>query len=213
VAGWVAHGGAAMESWPARWRGVRRRGRCSRRWSSASAPAPRPELVHVLLSPARRGALLRFGSSCPRRPPAAAHRRRRVARPPPAPPPLLPLTPFLSSRRRTHGIGENPNAGWWDAVAIPGLSIESWSRRCRGKDGRGRSYWWPWRGGRRGATPVVAERLWRHRARAKGSNPPGGFPWTGSRAHATPRRAGQLTPGHPIPRAGRWAARCGRVGG
>jgi hypothetical protein len=42
LAGWVAHGGAAMESWPARWRRVRRQGRCSRRWSSASAPAPRP---------------------------------------------------------------------------------------------------------------------------------------------------------------------------
>jgi hypothetical protein len=42
VAGWVAHGGAAMESWPARWRGVRRRGRCSRRWSSSSASAPLP---------------------------------------------------------------------------------------------------------------------------------------------------------------------------
>jgi hypothetical protein len=55
VVGWVAHGGAAMELWPARWRGVRRRGRCSRRWSSASAPAPRPQLFHVLLPPARRG--------------------------------------------------------------------------------------------------------------------------------------------------------------
>jgi hypothetical protein len=58
VAGWVAHGGAAMESWPARWRGVRRRGRCSRRWSSSSALAPRPQLVHVLLPPAWRGVVL-----------------------------------------------------------------------------------------------------------------------------------------------------------
>jgi hypothetical protein len=44
-----------MESWPARWRGVRSQDRCSRRWSSASAPAPRPQLVHVPLPPARRG--------------------------------------------------------------------------------------------------------------------------------------------------------------
>jgi hypothetical protein len=94
-----------------------------------------------------------------------------------------------------------------------GLSIESWSRRCRGKEGRGRSYWWPWRSGRRGATSVVAGRLWRHRARAKGSFPPWRIPLNRSRAHASPRRAGQLTPSHPIPRAGRWTARRGGVGG
>jgi hypothetical protein len=53
-----------VESWPARWSGVRRRCRCSRRWSSAAAPAPCPQLVHVLSPPARRGA----SRACRRRP-------------------------------------------------------------------------------------------------------------------------------------------------
>jgi hypothetical protein len=40
-----AHGGAAVYTWPALWRGVRRRGRCSCRWSSSSALAPRSRVL------------------------------------------------------------------------------------------------------------------------------------------------------------------------
>jgi hypothetical protein len=58
-----------MESWPARWRGVRRRGRCSRWWSSSSAPAPRPRVLVLswfTSSSLRRGAASSL--ACRRRP-------------------------------------------------------------------------------------------------------------------------------------------------
>jgi hypothetical protein len=58
-----------MKSWPARWRGVRRWGRCSRRWSSSSAPASRPRVLvpsWFTSSSLRRGAALSL--ACRRRP-------------------------------------------------------------------------------------------------------------------------------------------------
>jgi hypothetical protein len=115
AAGWVAHGGAAMESWPARWRGVRRRGRCSHRWSSASAPAPRPQLVHVLLPPARRGvvpgvstASRRCSCSCSGPAPGSSLSRRDT----------VAARLLLPPSRRKQGGGEwkTPRGGWWLGV-------------------------------------------------------------------------------------------------
>jgi hypothetical protein len=58
-----------------------------------------------------------------------------------------------------------------------------------------------------GRAPLVSP------SEGKGVYSPGRIPLDRSRAHASPRRAGQLTSSHPIPRAGRWAARRGGVGG
>jgi hypothetical protein len=66
-----------------------------------------------------------------------------------------PPVPFLPCGG-VHRNGETPKRVGGRRQRPRGLPIGSWSRRCRGKEGRRRSYWWPWRGGRRGSTPVVA---------------------------------------------------------
>jgi hypothetical protein len=152
AAGWVAHGGAAMESWPARWRGVRRRGRCSRRWSSSSASAPRPQLVHVLLPPARRGVVLGVST---------ASRRCRCPCSGPAPGSSLARRDAVAARllllpnRRKQGRWrmENPKGvgGLASVPRLPGALLNRGSKQP-GVDcpqcpwpfaGKGR--WIPWR--------------------------------------------------------------------
>jgi hypothetical protein len=107
------------------WAVARRRCRCSRRRplrSGSSEVTNGASLVRLLASPSI------LSSDAP---------TRRGARSSPTPP-LSPTLPFLSPiGGAVTGKGQNPNAGWWDAVATLGLSIESWSRRCRGKEGRG----------------------------------------------------------------------------
>jgi hypothetical protein len=136
------------------------------------------------------------GSSRPRHSPAAARRRRRGTQPAP---PRFSFPGPLPSCGGTHTrMGKTPTRVGEMRLRPRGSPIGSRSRQCRGKDGRGCSYWWPWRGGRRGVTSVVAGRLWRHRARAKGSIPPGGFPWTGSLVRASLGvRANSPQPSHP----------------
>jgi hypothetical protein len=123
----------------------------------------------------------------------------------------LPLP--LPLRRRGSGKGQNPKAGRWDAIATPGLSIVAWSRRCRGKE-------------RKVALLLVAmaqRPTWSHTSgsraplaspsEGKGVFSPGRIPLDRPRAHASPRRAGQLTSSHPIRTRGTLAARRGGVGG
>jgi hypothetical protein len=57
-----------------------------------------------------------------------------------------------------------------------GLPIGSRSRWCRGKEGRRRSYWWPWRGGRRCSTQVVPRAPLASPGEGKGVNSPSGIP-------------------------------------
>jgi hypothetical protein len=184
------------------WAAARRRCWCSRR---RSAP------VRLL-----RGHERRLPRPAPRGPVNLQQRRAGAARRTVFPRSSSPFyhSPLLSpSGGADTGKGQNPKAGWWDAVATPGLSIESWSRRCRGKEGKGalllvamaqRPTWSHTSGGR---APLASP------SEGKGVYSPGRIPLDRSCAHASPRRAGQLTPSHPIPRAGRWAARRGGVGG
>jgi hypothetical protein len=135
------------------------------------------------------------GSSRPRQSPAATRHRRRSSQP--APPRFSFPGPLPSCGGAHTRMGKTPTRVGEMRLRHRGSPIGSRSRRCRGKEGRGRSYWWPWRGGRRGVTPAVAGRLWRHRARAKGSIPPGGFPWTVSRAQASTCGPTHPQPSHP----------------
>jgi hypothetical protein len=96
--------------------------------ASRSGPAP----------PRSRMAPPSSGSSRPRQSSAATRRRRRGARSSSVPPSSSSTLPSLSPiGGAALERGQNPNVGWWDAVATPGPSIESWSRRCRGKEKRG----------------------------------------------------------------------------
>jgi hypothetical protein len=142
-----------------------------------------------------------------RRPPAAARWRRRGARlaPPCLHSPASIAVAFI-------GKGENPNAGWWEATVTPGSPYRSQSRRCGGREGRRRSYWWPWRGGRRGSTPVVAGMPLASPGEGKEVKFSSGNSWTGSSVRAS----FDLRANSPLAvpsRAGCGAAQCGREQG
>jgi hypothetical protein len=114
-------------------------------------------------------------------------------------PPPLPFPPCSGAHRNG-----KPQSGLVGFDSDPGgLSIWSRSRRCRGKDDRGRSHWRPWRGGRRGSTPVVAGAPLASPSEGKGVN----SPWRNLLdrvAHARASlgvRASSPQPSHPARRA------------
>jgi hypothetical protein len=112
----------------------------------------------------------------------------------------LASTPLAPSplRQRTHEKVENPNGGWWDAIATQGFPIGSRSRRCERRKGMERYYWWPWRAIRRGSTPVAAKPPLASPGKGKRGLSPWRNPLAWLRARR-PRRARQLSarPSHP----------------
>jgi hypothetical protein len=126
----------------------------------------------------RRGAFLLPQRRLVRHPPrprstsAAAHWRRCDAQLPPLPA----STPFPPLRRCSQEWGKTLKRVGRRRQLPRGLPIGSRSRWCRGKEGRRRSYWWPWRGGRRCSTQVVPRAPLASPGEGKGVNSPSGIP-------------------------------------
>jgi hypothetical protein len=118
--------------------------------------------------------------------------------------------PFPPLRRCTHEKGENPNAGWWDVIATLGSPIGSRSRRCGGRKGRERAYWWPWRAGRRGSTPVAAKPPLASPGKGKRGLSPWQIALAGLQARAGLGVRASSVHGHPIRASGRDASRPAR---